>query len=204
MLRTALEFITEELKAFIKNKDPLVFENEINVVASSLMKPDGTFAIKATTDGETFKVIATLVNIEEDRIAESQQYFQRSNDKIKYHNPPVNLNLYLLFSAFADNYFTELRLLSYVISFFQGNPVFNSSVFPHMNSKTDPAKPWQKVDKLIATLHPLSFEQQNNLWASLGAKYMPSVLYKIRTITFTDTEYKMEAPPITEVSIHNS
>jgi hypothetical protein len=50
----------------------------------------------------------------------------------------------------------------------------------------------------------MTFEQQNNLWAAIGAKYMPSVLFKIRTLTFIDAEPKMEAPPITDVRIFDN
>ena len=70
-----------------------------------------------------------------------------------------------------------------------------------MNAKAENDKPWQKIGRLMINLHPITFEQQNNLWASLGAKYMPSVVYKIRTISFTDAEPKMEAPPITQIMI---
>lgn len=203
MLRTTLEFLADELKSYVQLKDGAVFRNEINVVPSSLMKPDGTFAVRASQNDVTFKIIVTLVNIEEDRVAESQQYFQRVADKIRFHNPPVNVNLYVLFSAMADNYLSELRLLSYVIGFFQGSPVFDSEKYPHLNGRVEDDKPWQKVDKLLVNLHPLTLEQQNNLWAAIGAKYMPSVLYKVRTVTFADTEPKLEAPPIKEIFIQN-
>lgn len=203
MLRTAMEFLSGELKAYIARKDPAMFQNEIAVLVSSLMKTDGTFAIGAS-QGETFRVVMTLVNLEEDRIAESQQYYGRVNDKIQYFNPPINLNAYVLMSAMADNYLSELRLLSYIVSFFQVNAVFDEERFPHINSKVEPEQPWQRIGKLIATLHPMTFEQQNNLWAAIGAKYMPSVLYKLRTITFIDTEPRLETPPITEVKIHDN
>ena len=101
----------------------------------------------------------------------------------------------------AGNYLTALRLLSYVLSFFQSSNVFDSSQYPSLNANVDADKPWQKVGKLLVNLHPVTLEQQNNLWASLGAKYMPSVIYKLRTMSFTDVEPKMEAPPITEINI---
>jgi hypothetical protein len=204
MLRTALEFIAGELKTFIERKDPPMFQNETTVLLSSLMKTDGTFAITGNQGGEAFRVVMTLVNLEEDRIAESQKYFQKVNDKIKYTEPPVNINAYVLFSAMAENYLSDLRLLSYIISFFQSNPLFDEERFPHLNSKVEPEKPWLKVGQLSANLCPLTLEQQNNLWSAIGAKYMPSVLYKIRTITFTDIEPKMEAPPITNVKIFDN
>jgi hypothetical protein len=199
MIRTALEFLSEELKTYIVKKEPSMFRNEIAVLPSSLMKTDGTFAVGS--QGESFKIIMTLVNLEEDRIADSQSYFQKVNDKVQFINPPVNLNAFVLFSALGDNYLSDLRLLSYIVSFFQAYPVFDEESFPQLNNKVEPGKTWQKIGKLIVSLHTLTMEQQNNMWASVGAKYMPSVVYKIRTISFTDAEPDMEAPPITQIRI---
>jgi len=204
MLRTALEFLSDELNLYLKRKDPANFGDVDCVVLSNLMKPDATFALPMDQGTENFKVIVTLINLEEDRVAESQLYYQRVNDKIQVVNPPLNINAFVLFSVFASHYLTALRLLSYIISFFQSTSVFEDSQYPQMNSKAESDKPWQRIDKMLATLHPTTFEQQNNLWAALGAKYMPSVIYKIRTFTFIDTEPKMEAPPITEVTINSN
>ncbi|MXV49665.1 DUF4255 domain-containing protein [Pedobacter sp. HMF7647] len=200
MLRTAFEFLSDELNSYLKRKDPTNFGNDDIAVISSLMNPDGTFAV--STDGaDVSKIIITLINIEEDRIADSQYNYQKFDDRIEVINPPVNINAFVLFSVFANNYSTALRLLSYVISFFQGNQVFDSGQYPQINAKVDADKPWQKVGRLLITLHSTTFEQQNNLWAALGAKYMPNVVYKIRTMSFIDFEPKMSAPPITEVTI---
>lgn len=204
MLRTALEFLSDELNNYFKRKDPTNFGNVDCVVLSSLMKPDGTFALPMDQGDENFKVIITLINLEEDRVAESQYYYQKVNDKIQVVNPPVNLNACVLFSVFANNYPTALRLLSYTISFFQTHTVFDSALYPQMNAKVEDGKPWEMVGKLVVTLYSLTFEQLNNLWAALGAKYMPNVIYKIRTMSFTDIEPKMEAPPITEITINDN
>ena len=200
MLRTAFEFLSEELNAYLKRKDATNFGNEEIVVISSLMNPDGTFAV-ATDGSDVSKIILTLINLEEDRIADSQYNYRKVDDRIEVINPPININAFVLFSVFANNYATALRLLSYVIAFFQANQDFNVDKHPHLNAKVDNDKPWQKIEKLLITLHPTTFEQQNNLWAALGAKYMPNVIYKIRTMSFIDMEPKMEAPPITEFTI---
>lgn len=201
MIRTTLEFLTDELNLYLKRKDPTNLGNADCVVLSELMKPDGTFALATDNGNENFNIIVTLINLEEDRIAESQMFYQKTNERIQIVNPPININAYVLFSVFASNYLTALRLLSYVISFFQSSSVFDTEQYPHLNAKIEADKPWQKINKLIITLHPTTYEQQNNLWAALGAKYMPSVIYKVRTITFTDAEPKMEAPPITHITI---
>ena len=200
MLRTAFEFLSEELNAYLRRKDTTNFGNEEIVVISSLMNPDNTFAV--TTEGsDVSKIILTLVNLEEDRIADSQYNYRRVEDRIEVINPPVNINAFVLFSVLSNNYATALRLLSYVISFFQGHQVFTEDQYPQLNAKVANDKPWQKVGRLLVTLHSATFEQQNNLWAALGAKYMPNVIYKIKTMSFIDLEPKMEAPPITEVTI---
>ena len=203
MLRTTFEFLSDELNAYIKRKDSTNFGNEDVVVVSSLMNPDGTFAV-STEGSDVSKIILTLINLEEDRIADSQYNYQKVNDRIQVINPPVNLNAFVLFSVFANNYSTALRLLSYVMAFFQGRQVFDSDQYPQINAKVDADKPWQKVGRLLVTFHSTTFEQQNNLWAALGAKYMPNVIYKIRTISFIDSEPKMETPPITEITISDN
>jgi hypothetical protein len=203
MLRTTFEFLSDELNAYIKRKDSTNFGNEDVVVVSSLMNPDGTFAV-STEGSDVSKVILTLINLEEDRIADSQYNYQKVNDRIQVINPPVNINAFVLFSVFANNYSTALRLLSYVMAFFQGRQVFDNDQYPQINAKVDADKPWQKVGRLLVTFHSTTFEQQNNLWAALGAKYMPNVIYKIRTISFVDSEPKMETPPITEITISDN
>lgn len=200
MLRTALEFLSDELNAYLKRKDATNFGNEDIVIISSLMSPDGTFAV-VSDGGDVSKIIVTLINLEEDRTLDSQYNYRNTDDKIQVINPPINLNVFVLFSVFASNYATALRLLSYIIAFFQANQVFDSDQYPHINAKADDDKPWQKVGRMLVTLYSTTFEQQNNLWAALGAKYMPNVIYKIRTMSFIDFEPKMEAPPITEVTI---
>ncbi|MBE9586616.1 DUF4255 domain-containing protein [Mucilaginibacter sp. JRF] len=203
MIRTALEFLADELNQYLKRKDAANFGNVDCVIVSALMTPEGNFAV--TTEGDNvFRVILTLINLEEDRIADSQQTYRKVDDKIQMINPPVNLNAYVLFSVFAANYPTALRLLSYVISFFQTTYVFDSGQYPQMNAKVDADKPWHKLNRLLVSLHPTTFEQQNNLWGAMGAKYMPNVIYKVRTMSFIDMEPKMEAPPITEINISDN
>jgi hypothetical protein len=92
----------------------------------------------------------------------------------------VNINLYLLFSAYfnSNNYAEALRFISFVIAYFQSHNVFTRA----NSSGLD-----QKIDKLIMEMADVSTEQLNNIWGTIGAKYMPSVLYKMRMLTFDDS-----------------
>jgi hypothetical protein len=45
-----------------------------------------------------------------------------------------------------------------------------------------------KLNKLICDLYPMSFEQQNHLWGVMGSKMLPSVVYKVRMVTYQEGE----------------
>ncbi len=139
----------------------------------------------------------TLVNIEEEPALKNKTHYRRvSNEEISKFHPPVHLNLFVLVSAcFGDteeNYKEALKNLARVVRFFQAKPVFH-----HNNSHgLDPA-----IEKVIIEMVTLSFEQQSNLWSSLGGKYLPSVLYKLRPVEVARDVTISTGPPIKEIII---
>ena len=44
-------------------------------------------------------------------------------------------------------------------------------------------------------------ETLNQIWASIGAKYQPSVLYRARLVTIQDQEPFMPGEPITDIGL---
>lgn len=141
----------------------------------------------------------TLINVEEERILRNQEVYQQNTaGRFEKVNPELHLNLYLLFTAnFGDkesDYRESLKFISYVATFFQSRNVFTPGSYPELE---------EGIKKLVAELFNLSFEAQNNLWASLGAKYMPSLVYKVRMISLQEKEVSREAPPITEVNLND-
>lgn len=91
--------------------------------------------------------------------------------------PTLYVNLMILFTANFDGklYQDGLRQISRTISFFQQNYVFNHANMPDL----DPS-----VDKLAFEFANLDMTQLNYLMCLTGTKYLPSVLYKVRTIPF--------------------
>ncbi len=57
MLRTALEFIQDELNAYIKNRDPVNFGNKNLSTLSNIMKQDGSFEFDSASDTDDHKII---------------------------------------------------------------------------------------------------------------------------------------------------
>jgi hypothetical protein len=102
-----------------------------------------------------------------------------------------------------NNYLDALERLSHVIRFFQGKNSFSQAT----SSFYDPAK--FANDDLInmsikAELYTLTFEQIQNLWASLGGKQMPFVMYKLRLVAITDRKLVREVPLIEELTNNSS
>ncbi len=203
MIRTALEFIKRELDRYIVNReqDPANYTIGNVVELKPVILPNGDVNIN-----ENGHVTLMLVGMEEERSEGKRPYYMAIDDtQVKKLNPPVNLNIFLLFIASNGNYETALRDCSSIIGFFQANPVFNEAKFPNLNaSALDPVnKPWQLVERLSFKLQDMSFEQQNNLWAMLGGKYFPSVLYKVNMLTAFETKTDRVAAAINELNFNN-
>ena len=200
MIRTALEFIKGELDQYIvdREQDPANYTVGNVVDLLPVIRPNGDLNID-----DNAHVTVMLVGIEEERREGKRPYYMTTDDsQMKKLNPPVDLNMYLLFIASNGNYETALRDCSSIVGFFQANSVFDEEKFPSLNSSvTDSAnKPWQLIERLSFRLHDMSFEQQNNLWAMLGGKYIPSVVYKVNMLTVFETKSDVVEPAIRELN----
>lgn len=171
MIKTALKFLVQDVNEFIGLKTA---GDITRVQLIALVNQEGALYIPPD------KVACTLINIEEERIAKSQMpYAPPLNGNATRLNPSVKLNLYIMFAAnpkiemSVNNYEEALTLISYIISFFQSKNHFDIENSPGL----DP-----KIGKLLVELYSLPVEQQNYLWGSIGAKYMPSVLYRVRLV----------------------
>lgn len=181
MLDSSLEFLRDDINAYINLKTGVA----------------DTLEITPLTDNQgqilSDKLGLTLVNIEEDRTSQPLPQLKTSSaGTILKSNPKTQLNLFLLFSAnFENNYNEALKHLAFVITYFQARHVFTPASHPSLPSG---------VDKLILEMQSLSLEQQNNLWATLGAKYRPSVVFKMRMLLLEDHLPLGSKVPITEIS----
>lgn len=204
MIRTALEFIKKELETyFVEREQDLANYSTGNVVdLKSIMLPNGNINITDTTH-----ITMMAVGVDEERREGKRPFYTPTDDKQFLRlNPPIELDLYILFAAHNANYETSLRDLSNVVSFFQANVVFDEKKFPALNAgASDPEKkPWQLIERLSFRLHCLSFEQQNNLWSMIGSKYLPNVVYKMNMLTVFDTKGKEKVASVTELNFNEN
>lgn len=181
MIHLAIAQLVEELNAYLKVRTG---DDQDRVVAGSLFDLSGTPNAK-TRD----KVVAGLVNVEENCVYRSLDIYRTRADGINERiKPKVRLNVYLLFVGNLDKYDEALKAIANVIGFFQQRGAF-----------TVTGNGSEGASRIVLELHSLSFEQQNHLWAALGAKYMPSVVYKAGIVDVRDAQVEAEVSPVEEI-----
>lgn len=198
MIHSALSFLKTELNTFITLKDPF---NSAGALANPVVLTN-----VVDQENHLFKtggdyVFMTLVNTEEETVGKSQlPYLKTPDDKLNIVNPDIKLNLYIQFATYSDNtntsiqpYERALMLLDQVVYFFQFRNVFPKNEHPALMTAG--------LEKLIVDPVSLTFEQLNHLWATLGAKYLPSVTYKCRMLAFRESVVAAEMPFISDISV---
>ena len=120
------------------------------------------------------KAILSLVNIEEDRATRTPTNRVKTATEAQFKNPPLLLNFYVLFSINKPQYDDCLKWLVHIITLFQYQKRFSPVTHPHLDSR---------IEELSIELYTLNFEQVSHLWSTLGGKYLPSALYKVRQVS---------------------
>ncbi|HVY04716.1 MAG TPA: DUF4255 domain-containing protein [Burkholderiales bacterium] len=182
MLDLALKFLTDELNAFLIARTGSTFGS---AVATRLATDAGKWAIPDDQLG------VALINIEEERAMRSQvPHATYVDGRHVVLEPEIKLNLYVLFAAYFGQYDQGLRQLSHVITFFQSHPIFT----PDRYAALDP-----RIEKLAVDLISPTFDQLNQIWTFVGAKQLPSALYRLRMVILQDDEPGAIHPPITKI-----
>ena len=129
------------------------------------------------------KIVISLVRVDEESTLKNKPHYKPSadNSATVYSNPPVFVNLYLLFSFNSLNYENALTYLSRTVRFFQSKKIFTHKNTQPINGALNEL---DKVDsfRILTDLHSPGFEEANQLWGMLGGKQMPFVMYKIRVL----------------------
>jgi Pvc16 N-terminal domain len=193
MIYESLKFLCEEVNKYLNTKktpgsisQPWLVLSNISVAgdnSSGLTDPD----IKD-------KLVVSVVNVEEDKVAKQQEHYTKSDLTTIYKNPPLYLNYYILFSMSRKRYDDNLIFLGYIIQFFQHQNVFSPITHPGLDSR---------IQRIVVDLHNMSFEQTNHLWSVLGGKYFPSVMYKVRQVTLNEDVTISESGFIKEIQLND-
>lgn len=192
MIHESLKFLAEELNIYLNAKLPNPTLTQPRLVVSNIAAAnDSNASVDPKIDD---RVVLTLVNVEEDKVAKQQEHYTKTDSTTLYKNPPLYLNFYILFAMNRTSYSDGLRLLGHVIQFFQHQFVFTPISHPGLDSK---------IQRLVVDLHNMSFEQTNHLWSILGGKYFPSVMYKVRQVTMNEDAVISESGLIKEIQLND-
>jgi hypothetical protein len=187
MIYAAISHITGQLNQHLKRAFDL---NEDIVAVANITEQDGTVTVNTNN-----KIVASLVNVERETTPGCRPPAEPATDlPAAQSHPPIHTNLYLLFAGNFNgkNYGEALKFLSATISFFQRNPLFTNQNSPNLD---------HRITRIALEIENLNFKDLSSLWTVLSGKYLPSVLYKIRMITFDARDIVGRAPKIIETRV---
>lgn len=165
MVEQILELLQRTLNDFLGSKglgpDP--------VVISNIMDHDGRLVLAKD------KIALVLINMVHEQVTAAPANRGVGPNAIHL---PFDINLFILFFANfqGDQYAHGLTMISETISCFH-----QTAVLTRVNAPDLPPP----VDKLALEYTNLSISDLDDLMRMLGARYLPSVCYKVKTLPFT-------------------
>jgi len=138
----------------------------------------------------------SIVNVQEETALRNMPHVERRQGQSQYLEPPVYLNLYLLFAFEFLSYETSLVHLSKTIELFQNKRWFSAETQTGPGANAFPGT----LEKLVFEMVNMNFEELNNLWGVLGGAYFPSVVYKVRMLK-VQLDATSPAPEITTIQL---
>lgn len=185
MIEKALQFTGKALNQFVKKK----FGIDDDVV---IMNPiiDQTGAVPKENQN---KIIISLIHVEQENTKQFYNNNQRM-DNGNYARVPLShrYNLFTLITPNFDNYIEALKFLDAAIQFFQ----INQTVDATKNAEIPPEL--KRLDYEFQKGE--NYMQMQNLWQALGAKYQPSVIYKLRLVTIVSDEVTGFDQAVTQIN----
>jgi len=190
MIDAVITLLQKELENYLAYKD-----------ATATVVTDNIGMLE-TSNGDKLSnnIVITVVNVEEESTMKNQPAYKNypPSGPAIYENPPVFLNLYVLFTSnyWGDKYIYALQRISYVVQFLQGKNTFSYGATTGELFSDDP-----DIVSLRFTmeLYTLTFEQLNHLWGSLGGRQIPFVMYKLRLVALTGRKLLRTTPLIQEI-----
>jgi hypothetical protein len=196
MISHALKIIAEELNTHFNSLQVAV---EDTVVLGNVAGLESAGGVENASLRD--KVVMTLVNLREEKTLKNtpHSFANSATLRTEYFNPPIFVNLFVLFSATAKEYEKALTYISRLVRFFQ-----SKNIFTHSNSNAGVTGEFQDYDrlddfKLILDLYSPTFEELNHLWGTLGGKQHPSVLYLVRLLELKRDDRTDGGSVITEI-----
>jgi hypothetical protein len=182
MLDSVLKFFADEVNGYLQSRTGVVDEK---IVLSAIVDENGKYAIKDDSIG------MYIINIEEDGALKNQlPESTYVNGQHVVLEPSVRLNIFVMFAANFKHYDQALKYISYILTYFQANRLFVPEKFAAMD---------KGLERLVVDFQALNYDQLNQIWAYLGAKQLPSVVYRVGILSIQDQAQSDIRPPVHHV-----
>ncbi len=181
MIADAVEFIRKEVREHLGVADDEVIINS---------------ARKLVEDANPPGAYISVVNVQEETALRNTPHVERRLGQSHYIEPPVYLNLSLLFAFEFLTYESSLVHLGKTVELFQSRRWFSPATQTGVGAIPFPAT----LEKLTFEMVNMNFEELNNLWGVLGGAYFPSVVYKVRLVK-VQLDDSAAAPEITSIAV---
>jgi len=184
MLNQVLTSIGDLLNQHLVNKFHL---EEKVVLLNFLVDQDGSVPQKNQN-----KIVLTLINLDLERNSpyyEGVHKFGTNKSSRTYQNARFNLSL--LATASFDDYSESLKFLDAVIAFFQNNQTLDYTLLGVSSS----------FKSLTFDIANIGFQDTHNLWSAMGAKYLPSLIYLVRTIEISADDIQEVRTNISDIGV---
>jgi hypothetical protein len=122
------------------------------------------------------KLVLSLVCLEQERtIRNSNDNMHTSTGDFEKKTPSIYLNLFILMSANYDagNYLEALKMLSSSIEILHESSSFDRSNHPGMAGS---------LNRIFLEVYNMHVKDYSKMWNGIGAKSVPSILYKVRLL----------------------
>lgn len=183
MLDIATGFLKDELNTFLVSRTG---SDSVKATLSKVVDESGKYAFANDS------ICCSIINIEEERFLKKQlPEYTAVNGRHVVLEPELKLNLHVMFAANFTHYDQALKYISHILTCFQAKPVFTSDKYPALAPG---------IGKMTVQLLSLNYEQLNQIWAFIGGRQLPSVIYLVRMVTMQDTAQTAVQPPITTIS----
>ncbi len=182
MIDSALTQVASQLNEFLRRHANVTYDI---VKVTNLVELNGN--VVPDTDN---KMLLFLVNVERETASFTAGPGRGATvARFAEATPPLHLNLAVMAAAnFSGRHYPDaLKFLSNTVSFFQRTPVFDHANTPDLDGR---------IDRLVLEIDSMDTNDLSNLWGILGGKYVPSILYKMRMVTFAASDVIAQSPPI--------
>lgn len=192
MIGEVLTIVAKEVSTYI-NKQMKVSSSKKCVI---LNKPNN---INGKLDIPDNCISLSLLNIEEE-LSNRTTFVEKKviDGKVYKQNPPININLYIMFiSNFPKDYVSELNYSTKIIEFFQQKGSFTSENTKGLDDL--------KITKLNFKLNNFSItSESSDFWSLLNEKYGQSIIYKVSMITIQEDEKLSNTGIVKQVDINTN